>query len=265
MAFVVLTAFSCVLATIFQCTPIYKAWEYPSVGRSCIQVNAMFYAHAGLDIFQDLIIYILPMKMLYRIQLPKRQKYALMFIFAVGGFVVVTGMIRLYYLQGAQSSKDLPCEFFSYIFSLVFHSNDSLDDNVGGAIWSAIECNIGVVCASLPHFKTLFDRYFPSLMGRSHGASGQNGFSGGEHRANAGIYIKKTHTIEFELEDGQRTRSWKDTCEGKYRTRAAVVNVENGTNFTRSDSKERLRDSTSAEMAVSRDGDVMWTSSVGEM
>lgn len=70
----------------------------------------MFYANAGLDIFQDLLIYVLPMKMLYSIQIPRRQKFALMIVFAVGGFVVVTGMIRLYYLQGAQASQDPSCE-----------------------------------------------------------------------------------------------------------------------------------------------------------
>lgn len=112
MVFVVLTSFSCVVATIFQCTPIPKAWEYPPTSNgSCIHVNSMFYANAGLDIFQDCIIYVLPMRMLYYIQIPKRQKYALMIVFAVGGFVVVTGAIRLYYLQGAQSSSDLPCEY----------------------------------------------------------------------------------------------------------------------------------------------------------
>lgn len=111
MAFVILTSFSFVIATIFQCTPISKAWEQPVTSKGhCIQVNAMFYANAGLDIFQDLLIYVLPMKMLYSIQIPRRQKFALMIVFAVGGFVVVTGMIRLYYLQGAQASQDPSCE-----------------------------------------------------------------------------------------------------------------------------------------------------------
>jgi hypothetical protein len=92
MAFTVLSALGCVLASIFQCTPIHKAWAVsPNVLGKCINVSALFYAQAGLDIVQDCIIYVLPMRMLYQIQIPRRQKIALMFVFAIGGFVVVTG------------------------------------------------------------------------------------------------------------------------------------------------------------------------------
>ena len=45
------------------------------------------------------------------------------------------------------------------------------DNNFGAAVWSAIESNIRVICASLPHFKPLINRFFPSLMGRSRGPS----------------------------------------------------------------------------------------------
>ncbi|ESZ95479.1 hypothetical protein SBOR_4133 [Sclerotinia borealis F-4128] len=224
MAFVILTSFSFVIATVFQCTPISKAWEQPATDNGhCIQVNAMFYANAGLDIFQDLVIYVLPMRMLYQIQIPKRQKYALMVVFAVGGFVVVTGMIRLYYLQGAQASQDP-----SY-------------DNVGGAVWSSIECNIGVVCASLPHLKPLFDRFFPSLMGRSVGASLPNAPSGGELRHSGGNYVKQNNKNEYELENGKKAKMWKDTYVGKYQ-RDLVNDIEGAdTLFTGNDSEERLR------------------------
>ena len=36
------------------------------------------------------------------------------------------------------------------------------DENYGAAVWSVIECNIGVVRVSLPTFKTLIDHCFPA-------------------------------------------------------------------------------------------------------
>ena len=111
MAFVIASAVACVMASIFQCTPIHKAWDAAKVVPGvCLNVNALFFANAGLDIFQDAVIYILPMKMLYEIQIPKRQKVALMLVFAVGGFVVVTGMVRLNSLKVAQNTPDPSCE-----------------------------------------------------------------------------------------------------------------------------------------------------------
>ena len=108
MAFVVISATASVLASTFQCTPIHKAWV--SVPGSCINVNALFFANAALDIFQDAVIYVLPIRMLYQIQIPNRQKIALMGVFVVGGFVVITGMVRLNFLKRAQDSPDPSCK-----------------------------------------------------------------------------------------------------------------------------------------------------------
>ena len=112
MAFVIATAVTFVIITIFQCTPIHKAWDATGkVQGTCVNVNAVFYANAGLDIFQDALIYILPLKMLYQLQVPRRQKIALIGVFTVGGFVVITGMVRLNFLKVAQNTSDPSCQY----------------------------------------------------------------------------------------------------------------------------------------------------------
>lgn len=115
MAFVILTTTACVMASIFQCNPIHKAWDAAgTVPGSCINVNALPIANSALDIFQDTLIYILPMRMLYELQIPIRQKIALMGVFAVGGFVVITGMIRLNSLRVAENTLDTSCKYPSF-------------------------------------------------------------------------------------------------------------------------------------------------------
>ncbi len=96
-------AIASVNASIFQCTTIRKAWD-SNINGSCIDVNALFFANAGLDIFQDAFIYVLPMRMLFQLQVPRRQKIALMLVFSVGEFVAVTGMVRLNSLKVAQNT-----------------------------------------------------------------------------------------------------------------------------------------------------------------
>ena len=113
IAVVTATAIASVTASIFQCTPIRKAWD-SDLNGSCIDVNALFFANAGLDIFQDAFIYVLPMRMLYQLQVPRRQKIALMLVFAVGGFVVITGMVRLNSLKKAQNTPDPSCKQLSF-------------------------------------------------------------------------------------------------------------------------------------------------------
>ena len=109
IAIVTATAVASVTASIFQCTPVRKALD-SSIRGSCIDVNALFFANAGLDIVQDAFIYVLPVRMLYQLQVPRRQKIALMLVFAVGGFVVITGMVRLNYLKAAQNTPDPSCK-----------------------------------------------------------------------------------------------------------------------------------------------------------
>ena len=85
------------------------------------------------------------------------------------------------------------------------------DNNYGGAVWSSIECNIGVVCASLPAFKPLIDRFFPSLMGYSHKGP-SNTAPPGTSAAGKHGYIRKTSQSEFEL----GSSAWKDSSRSNY-------------------------------------------------
>jgi hypothetical protein len=155
MAFVIATGFSCTVAGIFQCDPIRKAWLTDLPGK-CFNQPSLFIANAGLNIAQDLIIYGLPIPMLWKVQRPLKERIALTGIFVVGGFVCITGMVRLESLKLASISKDPTW------------------DNYGAAIWSSIEANFGVICASLVHFQPLIKRFAPSLLGLSSGGSKGN-------------------------------------------------------------------------------------------
>jgi hypothetical protein len=110
VAFVMATIVSCVVAGVFQCNPIAFAWDKTIPGGTCFNVTALFYANAGLNILQDVFIYVLPMKMLWEVQIPRKQKIALIIVFVVGGFVCVTGMLRLDSLRTASISKDPTCK-----------------------------------------------------------------------------------------------------------------------------------------------------------
>lgn len=105
------SALAFTIVTIFQCEPISEAWDVTgTVEGTCLSVRAMFYAQAASDISQDLIVFVLPIKMLYKMQLPRRQNYALVPVFAIGAFVVISGCLRLFYIQRAEYSTDPSCK-----------------------------------------------------------------------------------------------------------------------------------------------------------
>lgn len=64
----------------------------------------------------------------------------------------------------------------------VADSQDQSYDNVGAAVWSNVETNVAIMCASLPTFKALLKRLFPHLLSTdqaSRSAANKYGVSGG--------------------------------------------------------------------------------------
>jgi hypothetical protein len=72
------------VVTAFICIPLSKFWNISQPGV-CMNKEVPWFLSAGLQILTDIIILILPMPVLHSLQLPRRQKYALMVVFALGG------------------------------------------------------------------------------------------------------------------------------------------------------------------------------------
>jgi hypothetical protein len=71
---------------IFQCNPISTAWkkwdgQHPG---TCLDVNAIGWAAAAINIFLDLATIILPLPQIAKLQLSMRKKIPLFLVFALG-------------------------------------------------------------------------------------------------------------------------------------------------------------------------------------
>ncbi|KAH8597838.1 hypothetical protein B0O99DRAFT_470808, partial [Bisporella sp. PMI_857] len=147
-------------ASIFQCTPIPRAWNRGLSG-TCInltqnwqvilsychvhrQLTPRRFANAGFSIATDLIILCLPMPVLYKLKLPINQKIALMVVFALGGFVVVTSTLRMTTLNHSSKTPDTTYQIES-------------------SLWTVVEENIGIICACLPMFRPFLSVICPKL------------------------------------------------------------------------------------------------------
>lgn len=72
-----------VVGTIFQCVPIERAFDKTVDGR-CIDNGRFWYANAASTIATDLAVLVLPMPLVYKLQIPRAQKFALALVFALG-------------------------------------------------------------------------------------------------------------------------------------------------------------------------------------
>ncbi|RFU75030.1 integral membrane [Trichoderma arundinaceum] len=144
------------VATIFQCNPIIKAFDKTLPG-TCIDIAKFWFANAGFSIATDIIILILPMPLVYQLEVPRLQKVALMAVFAIGMFVIVTSCLRVTTLD-------------------VFATSPDNTYDIANVMWTVIEPNVAVICACLPTLRPLVVKMLPGLKGKSsanrYGAAG---------------------------------------------------------------------------------------------
>ncbi|KAL4804535.1 hypothetical protein BDV18DRAFT_32516 [Aspergillus unguis] len=127
-----------------NCIPVAKFWN-PTIEGYCLNKKALWFSNSGIHIFTDVVLLLFPMPVLHSLQLPLRQKLALMSVFALGAFVLVTSCLRLHSLM------------------VISDSTDSTYDNVGAAQWSAIECNVALICACLPATRAFLSKLIPRI------------------------------------------------------------------------------------------------------
>jgi hypothetical protein len=109
MAIVVAYGVAATVATILQCTPVARAWN-KTIPGTCFDIIAFWYANASYTIATDLILLVLPMRVIWGLQLRAVQKVAVLAVFAMGGLVTVFSIIRMTTLVESATSTDPTCE-----------------------------------------------------------------------------------------------------------------------------------------------------------
>ncbi|KAF2036257.1 hypothetical protein EK21DRAFT_52355 [Setomelanomma holmii] len=132
-----------VFGNIFLCSPIAFFWDKSVDDGHCLDRVVLWFANAGVNIAQDIIILLLPMPLIQTLQISKNQKRGLVMMFALGASVSLVSIIRLYSLGNIARSNDLPF------------------DNPAHAILSAVEVNVGIICACLPAMRPLLALMMP--------------------------------------------------------------------------------------------------------
>ncbi|KAF5971264.1 integral membrane protein [Fusarium coicis] len=90
-AFVMMGVVGCqaganVLACIFQCSPVPAAYDITILpqDKKCVDINAFYLANAAVNIFTDILTYTLPIPLVARLRIPRRQKISLAIILGLG-------------------------------------------------------------------------------------------------------------------------------------------------------------------------------------
>ncbi|KAH7311910.1 hypothetical protein BKA65DRAFT_157462 [Rhexocercosporidium sp. MPI-PUGE-AT-0058] len=144
MAFMLCHGVAFFFVVAFQCLPVRSIWDREIAGQ-CVDSQALIYAGAGFSIFEDFAIMLLPILELKGLNLSRRKRIALGFMFALGSFACVTSIIRIKFVTSYGNTID---ETWNY---------------VDVVIWSSIETYTAVICACLMCIRPLITRFVPGV------------------------------------------------------------------------------------------------------
>lgn len=178
-----------ITAVLLQCIPLSMIWD-PNQPGSCFRVIHFYYANAALNITTDVAILILPMKILWGLHMPVRQRISLCGLFSLGSLYVIPDLSPSFSHQitlvapyhtsfptslppfSTGTANEVLRACVASIIRLatlkqLLVSTDPTWALVTPLNWSIIELNTCIFIAGAPALKAFFRRYVPTLLGSS--------------------------------------------------------------------------------------------------
>ncbi|KAF4553062.1 Hypothetical protein D9617_8g050750 [Elsinoe fawcettii] len=201
MVNVVLGATALAIATVFQCTPIRRAYD-KTVPGTCINLMAFWYSHSIWHAVGDFIIFLMPVPVINTLQIPGSRKLGLISVFALGAFTCAASIMRMTTL--AASSK----------------SNDPSYGSYDATMWTEIESNTSIICACLPALRAPIIQLWRRMRGKNQNttygsASHKLDYvkqASNQNRAGGSPYINRSNQSRNWAYPDER--SWYDTALG---------------------------------------------------
>ncbi|KAI0539636.1 hypothetical protein GGR58DRAFT_499870 [Xylaria digitata] len=121
------------LEAFLLCTPVEFNWDKSIPGGVCNQSTA-FFVSGILNLIIDAFIVVLPMPMLFKLQLPLFKKLGIVVMFSLGAVICIISLFRIISLQE-------------------WNLEDATFGSPQVSIYSAVEPTLGVINACLPTIK----------------------------------------------------------------------------------------------------------------
>ncbi|KAG9777535.1 hypothetical protein ABEF93_000394 [Exophiala dermatitidis] len=144
------------LTLLLICDPVRAYWKQfdfswaASTSYKCGAENVALPASAGLSVLGDLYSTLLPLLLIFNLDLPLRQKAALYSLFALGFLAISAGIVRTLLLYNMLNTD--------YDFTWVLWET---------WIWAVVELYVALSAASAPALKPFFRWFFVDSIGGS--------------------------------------------------------------------------------------------------
>ncbi|KAF2708714.1 hypothetical protein K504DRAFT_502736 [Pleomassaria siparia CBS 279.74] len=183
------------LIDLFRCKPMAAAWNPTITAKKCIAYEFFPWATGVFNIISDFYILLIPMPIIFHLNMSLAHRTRLIAIFGLGFFTCITSIMRLVSTSQASANPDK-----LYMGAKYMH-------------WPILEVNVGLICACAITFPAFFDASLPSSFGSFIS----------KLRAGTGSSGSRTEFNNMEP-PGMRRQEWSSSSVGK-----SEYSVENKT------------------------------------
>lgn len=138
-----INAFECPKHPSFALTPGIFVYREK---MQCFELPSLYFSQAGINMFTDTAILVLPMPILVKLRMPTLKRISLLVVFSVGLLVPIASGLRIWGLYLWATSGNLTRYYGGYVL-----------------FWSQVELNTAIVSASAPSLQPLFRQIFGQL------------------------------------------------------------------------------------------------------
>ncbi|KPM36433.1 hypothetical protein AK830_g10134 [Neonectria ditissima] len=142
VAISVITTLIAICAVLIRCKPVAASWN-PALG-TCIDqsiIIALTYAVSAVNIVTDWSVAIIPVFILWNLQMRKTLKKMVALVLGLGVLASIATIIRMPY---------------SSVYS---HTTNLLHDIGNIILWTVVECDLGIIAGSMPMLRSYIKKF----------------------------------------------------------------------------------------------------------
>ncbi|KAG4025539.1 hypothetical protein MFRU_055g00120 [Monilinia fructicola] len=185
---VIVTAWgiSVIVVSATSCLPLKALWN-PEVHGKCVSLTKFYLGISFPNVITDWIMLVIPIRYIWRLQMPNNQKVVVLGLFVVGSFVCIVSLVRLI---------------------IISHLN--LTDITWGLVdldvWTCVESFSAVLCACLPSLKPIFNLMTGKPANQASRSTGKGVYTGSQSNKNTWKKNKPSITTDTLPESITRLR-----------------------------------------------------------
>ncbi|KAJ6256196.1 hypothetical protein Dda_9031 [Drechslerella dactyloides] len=135
---------------IFQCSPIAGGLDFDfrmHGAPKCIGLKPMLYSFCIIHIFMDLALLILPIRVIWELQMPIKRKLSTLSLFVIGAIGCICAVMRVVTIAQLLDGFDFTWTIYD------------------PGMWGLLELTIGIICACIPPSKLLLEKIYCKIAG----------------------------------------------------------------------------------------------------